>query len=177
MDSVLDMYTAFGAHADVVLLQQAVDWEHFAKSAEATSQAINDIHNQYILAHQNGLEIIFVVDPLNGLNRREFYELPFGWERSFGNPTIDDYAISLIRLRDGTYLIVGLGSGMPLTHLDKDASLLWTRPLTESRVHGAPALIELEDGGFLIAGFIQISNGRSYDAILLRTDAEGYVNE
>jgi putative hemolysin/outer membrane protein assembly factor BamB len=99
------------------------------------------------------------------------------WETSFGNPTIDDYAISLMRLRDGTYLVGGLGSGMPLTRLDKDGSVLWTRSLTGSRVHGANTLIELEDGGFLIAGFIQISNGRSYDAILLRTDAEGRINE
>ncbi|MEW6030680.1 MAG: DUF333 domain-containing protein [Chloroflexota bacterium] len=99
------------------------------------------------------------------------------WEKSFGNPTIDDYAISLIQLRDGTYLVGGLGSGMPLTRLDKDGSVLWTRSLAGTRVHGADALVELEDGGFLIAGFIQISNGRSYDAILLRTDAEGRINE
>jgi len=40
------------------------------------------------------------------------------------------------------------------------------------------ARIELEDGGFIVvAGLIQLSNGRSYDAILLRIDAEGRVGE
>ena len=41
----------------------------------------------------------------------------------------------------------------------------------------ALGLIELDGGGFLVAGLIQIVNGRSYDAILMRTDAEGRVSE
>lgn len=39
------------------------------------------------------------------------------------------------------------------------------------------ALTELEDGGYLVAGLIQRVNGRSYDAIRLRTDSEGWVGE
>jgi hypothetical protein len=49
--------------------------------------------------------------------------------------------------------------------------------LTQPDVYAADALIELDDGGFLVAGLIQITNGRSYDAIILRTDAEGRVEE
>jgi hypothetical protein len=45
------------------------------------------------------------------------------------------------------------------------------------RVYGATALIELENGGYLVAGFIEHINGISCDAILLRTDAEGWVEE
>jgi hypothetical protein len=86
--SVLDLYQAMGQHADVVLLQQNVPWKDFSQSQDASSQAITDIHNQYILAHQNGLEIIFVVDPLNGLNRAEFYNLPAGWKPSFSAPEV-----------------------------------------------------------------------------------------
>jgi len=44
-------------------------------------------------------------------------------------------------------------------------------------VYGSQALIELEDDGYLVAGFIQITNGRSYDAILLRTDSSGQAGE
>jgi hypothetical protein len=44
-------------------------------------------------------------------------------------------------------------------------------------VYGAAGLIELEDGGYLVAGFVEIVGGRSYDAILLRTDADGQVKE
>ena len=42
-------------------------------------------------------------------------------------------------------------------------------------VYGSEGLIELDEGGYLVAGFIQITNGRSYDAILLRTYAEGQI--
>ena len=99
------------------------------------------------------------------------------WEKSFGNPAYDDYAQSLIRLKDGTYLIGGLGNGMPLSRIDEEGNVFWQRSLVGTAVHGAEALIELEDGRYLIAGFIQITNGRSYDAIILRTDAEGRVGE
>ena len=99
------------------------------------------------------------------------------WEKSFGDPAHDDYAQSLIRLSDGTYLIGGIGNGMLLSRIDKDGNLLWSRPLVGEEVYGAEALIELADGTYLVAGFIQITNGRSYDAIILRTDAEGWVEE
>ena len=99
------------------------------------------------------------------------------WETSFGNPTFDDYANSMIQLKDGTYLIGGLGNGMLLTRMDETGNILWGRSLVGTAVYGARGLIQLEDGDFLVAGFIQISNGRSYDAIILRTDAEGQVKE
>lgn len=86
--SVLDLYKVLGKHADVVLLQQNIPWSDFSKSPDAPSQAITDIHNQYILAHQNGLEVIFVADPLNGLNRSQFFNLPKGWQPSFATPEV-----------------------------------------------------------------------------------------
>jgi hypothetical protein len=69
--SILDLYKALGQHADVVLLQENIPWGDFPKSPDAASQTITDIHNQHILAHQNGLEVIFMADPLNGLNRSQ----------------------------------------------------------------------------------------------------------
>jgi len=98
-------------------------------------------------------------------------------ETSFGNPSFDDYAHSLIQLNDGTYLIGILGNGMALKHIDEDGNILWERSLVGQSVYGASALIELESGGFLVAGFVEIIGGRSYDAIILRTDAEGRVDE
>jgi hypothetical protein len=99
------------------------------------------------------------------------------WEKSFGDPANDDYAHSLIQLSDGTYLVGGIGDGVLLSRVDQDGNLLWRRSLVGQSVYGASGLIELEDGGYLVAGFIQITNGRSYDAILLRTDAEGQILE
>jgi hypothetical protein len=99
------------------------------------------------------------------------------WEKTFGDSLHDDYAQSLLLLSDGTYLIGGIGNGMPLVRVDKDGTVLWRQSLTQPDVYAADALIELDDGGFLVAGLIQITNGRSYDAIILRTDAEGRVEE
>jgi len=99
------------------------------------------------------------------------------WETSFGDPAFDDYATSLIRLSDGTYLIGAIANGILLSRVDEDGRLLWRRSLVGQTVHGAMALAELEDGGYLVAGLIQLVNGRSYDAFLLRTDPEGAVEE
>jgi hypothetical protein len=66
---------------------------------------------------------------------------------------------------------------MMLSRIDKAGEVLWRQSLIGESVYGAMALSELTDGGYLIAGLIQITNGRSYDAILLRTDAEGRVVE
>lgn len=88
LKSVMQMYKDLGAHADVILLQQNIPWEEFENSGDVQSARITDIRNQYVLAAQNGLEVIFVVDPLNGLNRREFLGLPAGWEAGFVNPSV-----------------------------------------------------------------------------------------
>jgi outer membrane protein assembly factor BamB len=98
------------------------------------------------------------------------------WETAFGDPTRDDYAQELLRLDDGTYLIGGLGNGMPLSCVDQDGNVLWSRVLAGPRVHAVEGLAALDDGGFLVAGFVQIANGRSYDPIVLRTDADGQVD-
>jgi outer membrane protein assembly factor BamB len=100
------------------------------------------------------------------------------WETSFGDSIFDDYANSLIRLSDGTYLIGAIANGVLLSRLNKDGNVLWRRSLLEQQtVYGGMALTELEDGGYLVAGLIQLVNGRSYDAILLRTDGEGRVGD
>jgi hypothetical protein len=79
LESVLQTFRDMGEHADVVLVQQNIAWEDFLDSPDGDSQRMTDILNQQILARQNGLEVIFVVDPLNGLNRREFAGIPEGW--------------------------------------------------------------------------------------------------
>jgi hypothetical protein len=47
------------------------------------------------------------------------------WERSFGDSAFDDYAHSLIRLGDGTYLMGSIGNGMLLSRIDQEGNLLW----------------------------------------------------
>jgi hypothetical protein len=88
MQSVLDHYEDLARHSDVVLLQQNIPWEAFPLDGDSEPQPLIDIRNQVILARQNGLEPVFVVDPLNGLNRSEFMGLPDSWEASFAEPRV-----------------------------------------------------------------------------------------
>jgi hypothetical protein len=88
LESVLAHFEDLGRHADFVLLQPNVPWEDVAAGIPSESPRLTDIRNQVVLAHQNGLDAVFVVDPLNGLNRREFLGLPEDWEASFANPEV-----------------------------------------------------------------------------------------
>lgn len=100
------------------------------------------------------------------------------WEKSFGDPSFDDYANSMIRLSDGTYLIGAIANGVLLTRVDEGSNILWRRSLLDAdTVYGGMALAEPDDGGYLVAGLKQLINGRSYDALLLRTDVEGRVED
>lgn len=88
LESVLNHFKSIGEHADFVLVQPNIPWDDFRVTVEGESQKRTDVINQVKLANQNGLDVIFVVDPLNGLNRREFMGLPEGWEADFANPTV-----------------------------------------------------------------------------------------
>lgn len=87
-ESVLRHFKALGEHADFILIQPNVPWEDFVDDIEGESKSREDIRNQVILAEMNSLDWIFVIDPLNGLNRREFSGLPAGWDGTFSNPDI-----------------------------------------------------------------------------------------
>ncbi len=98
------------------------------------------------------------------------------WQTTLDNPLFD-YAIKLIPLEDGTFLVGGLGDNLPLYCIDGEGSLLWESFPGVKAVQGAKGLLELSDGSFLVAGFIQLINGYSYDAFVLRTDSEGRLGE
>jgi hypothetical protein len=112
IQSVFQVYKDIGAHGDFVLIQQNTAWEDFVHGTDGESQTRTDLINQVKLARQNDLETIFVIDALNGLNRREFAGLPSGWEASFGNPDIrvayKNYALWIVQTFHPRYL--GLAS-------------------------------------------------------------------
>lgn len=112
LESVLNHFEALGEHADFILIQPNVPWEDFIEGVDGDSKSRDDIRNQVILAEMNDLEWAFVIDPLNGLNRREFSGLPPGWEASFSNPDIrtafTNFTLWCLREFDPRYL--GLGS-------------------------------------------------------------------
>ena len=112
IEAVRATLKGIGQHGDVLLLQRNIPWNDFLKIPDASSQEIVDARNLMLLARQNHLDAVFVVDPLNGLNRREFLGLPFGWQASFANPDVrsayTNYALRILREFHPRYL--GLAS-------------------------------------------------------------------
>lgn len=112
LDSIFQLYKDMSQHGDFVLIQQNTAWQDFVNNAEGKSQARTDLINQTQLAHQNNLEYIFVIDALNGLDRRQFFGLPLGWEAGFANPNVraayKNFALWVMRAFHPRYL--GLAS-------------------------------------------------------------------
>jgi len=112
LPSILNHFKAMGEHGDFVLFQNSIPWQDFVAGIDGESQTRTDVRNQMILARLNKLEAVWVVDPLNGLNRREFMGLPAGWQPSFANPDVraafTNYTLWLVREFRPRYL--GLAS-------------------------------------------------------------------
>lgn len=112
LESVLKHFEALGDHADFVLVQENIPWDDFVNGVDGKSQKRIDIRNLMTLANQQSLDAVFVVDPLNGLNRREFMGLPSGWDANFANPDVrtafTNFTLWLVREFHPRYL--GLAS-------------------------------------------------------------------
>ena len=113
VESVLRTMKNIGEHADTALFQQEIPWADFIESPDADSKKLEDLRGMVGLAVGNGLESIFIVDPLNGLNRREFMGLPPELaDGNFGTPEIrsayKNYALRLVREFNPRY--IGLAS-------------------------------------------------------------------
>jgi hypothetical protein len=112
VNSVLKLYGDLATHADFVLLQQNAPWQDFVDNVDGESKSRTDLINQVKLAQQNHLDYVFVVDALNGLNRRDFTGLPSGWEASFADPKVRtayaNFTLWIVRMFHPHYL--GLAS-------------------------------------------------------------------
>ena len=108
LESVFATFKGISEHGDFVLVQQNTDWESFVKGVDGESKARTDIINQLTLASQNNLDHVFVIDALNGLNRREFASLPASWDTNFANPDIrtahKNFALWVVRNFHPRYL-------------------------------------------------------------------------
>jgi hypothetical protein len=103
------------------------------------------------------------------------------WARTYG-AGLDDFAQGVVTCSDGGYAFVGstrsYGAGgldVLLVRTDPYGHALWNRTyggsLDEEGVH----IVELADGGFLVAGFTRSFGAGGLDAWLIRTNASGDV--
>lgn len=112
IEAVLQHFADISEHGDFILSQPNIAWEDFTDTIEGESPSRTDLKNIVTVAQVNGLSVVFVIDPLNGLNRREFSGLPANWEASFANPDVraafTNFALWVVREFQPDYL--GLAS-------------------------------------------------------------------
>ena len=91
-----------------------------------------------------------------------------------------DRGINLIPTSDGGYAIVGYTSSLDaqqedvyLVRTDPQGEILWSKTYGGEGKDNGWEVLELEDGGFLIAGFTNSFGVGEMDIYLVRTDASG----
>ena len=93
-----------------------------------------------------------------------------------------DRGINLLQTRDGGYAIVGYTSSLDaiqediyLVRMDAQGEALWSKTYGGEGNDNGWAIVETEDGGFLITGFTDSFGAGGMDIYLIRTDADGNV--
>ena len=91
-----------------------------------------------------------------------------------------DRGINLLQTRDGGYAIVGYTSSLDaiqediyLVRTDAQGEVLWSKTYGGQGNDNGWAIMETEDGGFLITGFTNSFGAGKMDIYLVRTDADG----
>ncbi len=101
------------------------------------------------------------------------------WEKVFGGPRCD-YAWSVRQTKDGGFIMAGgtesFGAGIYdvyLVKLDSSGNVVWEKTYGGAASDCGYSLLQLADGGFLIAGNAESFGAGNPDVYLLRTDAGG----
>lgn len=101
------------------------------------------------------------------------------WEKVFGGPRCD-YAWSVQQTKDGGFIMAGgtesFGAGIYdvyLVKLDSSGNVVWEKTYGGAASDCGYSLLQLADGGFLIAGNAESFGAGNPDVYLLRTDAGG----
>ena len=102
------------------------------------------------------------------------------WDSTYGGGD-DEFAISIIQLNDGKYVIAGntasYGAGcfdIWLYKIDQVGNLEWQCTFGGEANEGAISLQQTLDGGFIIAGWTELP-GSDIDVMLIKTDQNGML--
>jgi len=101
------------------------------------------------------------------------------WESTYGG-TDDDWAFDVIECADGGLLVGAItysfGNGWGdiwLIRTDEDGNPQWSQAYGGTDGDYGDTILELDDGGFLVAGYTNSFGAGGYDAWLLRVDTDG----
>jgi hypothetical protein len=101
------------------------------------------------------------------------------WTKVYGGPQVDR-AHAVQQTSDGGYIVAGytesFGAGISDIYLlktDANGDTLWTKVYGGSNSDDAWAVRQTSDGGYVLAAFTSSVGAGSYDAYLLKTDANG----
>lgn len=94
------------------------------------------------------------------------------WEKDYETAGVQSYILAIQEVSDGGYIAVGSsGTPMLIMRLDEQGDTLWTRKSANSVGDFGRAVIETNDGGFLIGG--ELTGFAGYSPIVIKTDSEG----
>jgi len=101
------------------------------------------------------------------------------WDKTYGGSGYD-YASSLVQTSDGGYAVAGStesrgagGRDFWLLKLNSQGKLLWNRTYGGSKDDEARSLIQVNDGGYLLAGWTDSYGAGTYDFWLLKLNSQG----
>ena len=129
----------------------------------ALSERMNEIHNNTSVsitsAIGQGVELV--------------------WDSTYGGSD-DDWAFDVIECSDGGFLVGAItysfGNGWGdiwLIRLDKEGTPEWSHAYGDTNGEYGDAIIELDDGSFVVAGYTNSFGAGGYDAWLLCVDEDG----
>lgn len=101
------------------------------------------------------------------------------WSKTYGG-TRDEGAHSLVETSDGGYALSGyrISSDSPyrdfwFVKTDANGNIQWNQTYGGAGHEWAHSLVELSDGGYVLAGSTSSFGAGSYDFWLIRSDAQG----
>jgi len=101
------------------------------------------------------------------------------WSKTYGGSD-GDWGWSVQQTNDGGYIVAGFtesfGSGeldVYLIRTNENGDTLWTETYGGSGMEYSKSVDQTNDGGYIVAGYADLSGAEDYDVYLIKTDANG----
>jgi hypothetical protein len=102
------------------------------------------------------------------------------WTKTIGG-SYEDFAWSIIQSSDGGYVVAGytgsFGSGGDIfvVKLDSSGNVVWAKTIGGNDSESAFSIIQSSDGGYVVAGGVEISRTYDFDMYITKLDSSGNV--